>query len=805
MAQLHISSVVKKHSRKDVEKALKDLPEALTSTYDQIMQRIDDQGEDDATLAREVLSWLTYARQPLKASMLQQALAIKPQDKTFDEDALIHEETFLAVCAGLVVIELESSVIHFVHYTAQEYFAHTRGTAFPSSPLNIVATCLTFLLFEQATKNDMPELYTYVADNWGHHARESPETPGLVDDIVTFVGDQGCLLDCIQHMSTPQSTSKSSTLMQSLHLTAKFDLAMTMKKLLGSGQLDVNAQDDEGRTPLYYAAAAEDGAVVQLLLGRPDVEIDRRSYFKGTPLHSAILSGQERTAEILLERGADPEATDSQGERPIHLAIRLGLVQTLKKLLSLGVNLTATTNSGHTPLELVLPMDSKLRQKTAAGIWRKQEVMANQNDYHPCLKLLLEIFTKEDINRGHMLFEATKDGRPDILELLLEKGATPSAKSPVFNQRTPLHWAAEKGFKSIVKLLLAYGSDCQSQDDWGFTPLHYATSANRETIVELLLPKMSNINTSAKNGLTPLQEARLQGYSHIAKLLQAAGADEVPLPERYELPENNIEKRHADIFATHLTSQERLKKSQPIKSLSGQVVTAEEYQRHCERLILAAGQGDVEGVLLCLSKGVSITERDHEHNKTALHWSAENGHKDISELLLKWGSSISCQDQYGETPLHYAAENGHTEIVVILLNQGRKDETLDLALTDDRCRTALRCARNNYHLGAVQKILAHWKNVQSSHDPKNANKVISSARSQQCEMLQEKDQQGKTLLHWAAELGDKELWRLFCTLGPDKDTFGPDNRGWTPLQYAKRHHNQGFVDLVQNLESLKVH
>ena len=109
--------------------------------------------------------------------VLQQALAIKPQDKTFDEDAMVHEETPAAVRAGLPVVDHDTKFIHFVHYTTQEYFTQKRTVCFPNSPLEIITTCLTFLLFDETTKDSMPSLYAYVADNWGHHARKSPETP----------------------------------------------------------------------------------------------------------------------------------------------------------------------------------------------------------------------------------------------------------------------------------------------------------------------------------------------------------------------------------------------------------------------------------------------------------------------------------------------------------------------------------------------------------------------------------------------------------------------------------------------------
>jgi hypothetical protein len=147
---------------------LKELPKALNEAYDEIWRRISDQGDEDAVLARRVLSWLTYALRPLSTDMLQQVLAIGPGDGDFDDDAIIHEESLLDVCAGLVVVDSDTKVIQYVHYTTQEYFHSAKRMLFPESPLNIVTTCLTFLLFEEATKDKMAALHNYVADSWGH-------------------------------------------------------------------------------------------------------------------------------------------------------------------------------------------------------------------------------------------------------------------------------------------------------------------------------------------------------------------------------------------------------------------------------------------------------------------------------------------------------------------------------------------------------------------------------------------------------------------------------------------------------------
>jgi ankyrin repeat protein len=766
LAQLHITSIVRKHSRKDVERALKELPEGLAGTYDQILQRINDQGEDDAALALEVLSWLTYVQQPITALTLQHALAIRPQDVDFDEDALIHEETLLEVCSGLVVIDPQSTIIHFVHYTTQEFFLQTRKVVFPASPLNVVTTCLTFLLFEETTKADLPGLYTYVAVNWGHHARESPETQDLVDKIVAFMQDEERLRLCVQQMSSSHSISKSSAMMSSLHLAAKFDLAMTMARLLARHSSRINAQDDEGKTPLYHAAAAKNGCVVRLLLERDDVDIDLPSYFDGPPLHSAIDSGQQEIVKNLITRGVNVESKDAQGQRPIHKAIKLGLSDTLLALLEKKVDVTATTHSGHTPLELAMPIDSKMRQKSSTGIWRKREVSGPLTGYTPCLRILLDSYSIEKINDGGMLFEAVKDGRPDIVELFLTKGASPSLRSAAFNQRIALHWAAEKGFDKIVELLLGYGSDATSQDIRGYTPLHYASSAGRDGAVLLLVAAMKDLDLKAQNGLTAYQTAKLQGHEAIAGVLLKAGAKDLPFPSAFELDASSIETRHKN----NLLGRNRDAITQS-RTLSGQTISGAEYKHYSERLISAAQLGDVEGVLLCLSKGVDVGERDHEHSKTALHWAAENGHINIALLLLDWNSDLTSQDQYGETALHYAAESGHADIVDAFLKR-----TPILNLRDDRGRTPLRCARDNYHLEAVTILLKQWNGTRGE--------------------AEEKDAQGKSLVHWAAEAGLIDVMKKLNNLQLGESAFTPDERHWTPLIYATKQKDTTVIEML---------
>ena len=114
MAKLHMDSLASKSSLREVRNALKALPTQVNATYDEVMLRIRAQNADDRGLADKVLSWIVYARRPLSLQELQCAIAITPDMLDMDPEALVDEVILIDVCAGLVIIDEESSTIRLV-------------------------------------------------------------------------------------------------------------------------------------------------------------------------------------------------------------------------------------------------------------------------------------------------------------------------------------------------------------------------------------------------------------------------------------------------------------------------------------------------------------------------------------------------------------------------------------------------------------------------------------------------------------------------------------------------------------------
>ncbi|XP_071869353.1 uncharacterized protein isoform X3 [Bombus fervidus] len=88
--------------------------------------------------------------------------------------------------------------------------------------------------------------------------------------------------------------------------------AVTMLELaLSYERVDPNTPDNEGNTPLHFAAQAGQTECLNILLQRcPDIEVDARNASGFTPLMKAALQGRTKCAKILLFAGANPTLRD---------------------------------------------------------------------------------------------------------------------------------------------------------------------------------------------------------------------------------------------------------------------------------------------------------------------------------------------------------------------------------------------------------------------------------------------------------------------------------------------------------------
>jgi hypothetical protein len=134
--------------------------------------------------------------------------------------------------------------------------------------------------------------------------------------------------------------------------------APKVKELLSKGA-NVNARDENGQTPLHWAAIHGRVDVARLLLEH-GADVNARDENGQTPLRWAAIHGHVDVARLLLDHGADPSIRDRDGRTPLDIARAMGhkeLVRVIEEYMrGVGVGAPATpVRRARTPAQQPAP------------------------------------------------------------------------------------------------------------------------------------------------------------------------------------------------------------------------------------------------------------------------------------------------------------------------------------------------------------------------------------------------------------------------------------------------------------------
>ena len=87
--------------------------------------------------------------------------------------------------------------------------------------------------------------------------------------------------------------------------------------------------------------------------------------------------------------------------------------------------------------------------------------------------------------------------------------------------------------------------------------------------------------------------------------------------------------------------------------------------------------------------------------RSALHWTARDGHVRVAELLLDHGWDLEARTSAGQRPLHEAARCGRVEVMQLLAARGA-----DINSQDNGRWTPLHWAAREGHPAAVKLLLS---------------------------------------------------------------------------------------------------
>ncbi|XP_031568891.1 tyrosine-protein kinase HTK16-like [Actinia tenebrosa] len=225
--------------------------------------------------------------------------------------------------------------------------------------------------------------------------------------------------------SPPPASARKHGIQTRLHQACMDRNEVLVRRLLRENPLDVNARNENGRTPLHLAALVGDDEIVFLLL-QCNADPRCRDNNGHTVLMCACIANHPSTCKILVQQGRAniQDRCTNTGCVALHEAASRGYTDCCQTLIELGAPLHPRTAEGDTPRDLALrhgyvqiadmidnyPLPPP---KTSACLWLHE---------HLDRKGSLDLFQKWGMKDGQFIIRlSTRDHGYYVLSLVLSK------------------------------------------------------------------------------------------------------------------------------------------------------------------------------------------------------------------------------------------------------------------------------------------------------------------------------------------------------------------------------------------------
>ncbi|KAJ6579069.1 ankyrin repeat domain-containing protein [Mycena vulgaris] len=518
LAKLHIESLASKNTVKAVRDALQHLPKNLKQTYDEAIERIKLQREEDRDLGLLALTWVANAKRLLSVSELQEALAIEEDSTFLDPDNLHDIGMILSACAGLITVDETLSVVRLVHYTTQGYLDSIQSNQFPLAQTKIVSACLTYLSFKEfenlpkySNKQTMMiQKYPFLeyAQYWLLHAKGQPELE-LQNRMMVFLITEAPrwynlgIWDSVHPWNDrfKAGQGQKNRYCSSLWLSATCNLEIIAGCILAPSGVAPETKDQA----LYGASYHGHMQMVQLLLDN-SADLNTQGGACGNALQAASLNGHELVVQLLINKGADVNAQGGVYGNAVQAASLNGHELVVQLLINKGVDVNAQLGYG--------------------GYFGNALQAASYKGHELVVQLLID--KGADVNAqggklGNALQAASYKGHELVVQLLIDKGADVSKQGGEYGNA--LQAASYRGHEVVVQLLIVKGADVSAQGGKYGNALQAASYRGHEVVVQLLIDKGADVSAQGGKYGNALQAASLNGHELVVQLLIDKGAD----------------------------------------------------------------------------------------------------------------------------------------------------------------------------------------------------------------------------------------------------------------------------------------
>jgi ankyrin repeat protein len=591
----------------------------------------------------------------------------------------------------------------------------------------------------------------------------------LNDKSVLSVDENGATI--LHLASDAGNTAAVQTIVQSVRGTVLLALAIK-KDNAGKTALDLAFAHKESRphadvSALVINAGGTSGDPFYSYFAPAvrNMNYDQRAPDGVSPLHYAIGKRYTGWTDYMLEKKANPNIKNTDGDTPLIESARIGDMETMRKLI----------------------IDYKAQVNVQDAHGNAAEHIAIPPEVHrEALALLLENGANPNLREEHGDSPAhivvTLNRPPEVLEVLLQNKADVSIHN--VKGETPLYIAVDKSRTALIPLLLQHNSDIFAAINAGGTPFERALQVGGAVLDEIITD--TTVRQSDNSGNTPLLVTVRLGVS----------ADIV----RRILDKNaqvNARNQEGDT-ALHIAVRQN-------NAASGELLISRIGTAGSD-FFLQNAKGESPLYLTFFSRGgirewmlvQPVLSATDSQGNTILHHATEWKLDQVIPGVVQRGANVEAKNVLGETPLFVAVHINSASTVRSLLAAGAS-----LGTRDSLGNTALHAAVRWDAQAATEalitaKIDLNAYNLYGNtplHDAVKLSRfALQTLLVQRGANLEVRDAEGNTPLMTAVINGNARSADQLVRSSADVNTR--NNNGETPLLIAVQNERSDLVGLM---------
>jgi ankyrin repeat protein len=345
---------------------------------------------------------------------------------------------------------------------------------------------------------------------------------------------------------------------------------------------------------------------------------------------------------------------------------------------------------------------------------------------------------------------------------------------------TALLWAAYKGYRKMLVILIESGADVNARNHGGMTALHWAAHRGLIKTTQLLVENGARLNAKDNSTIAPPHSGLIEGYTPLDDaVMKRHEATSLFLIQKGGILSKRIG-MNTESYTFYEDLLQRINSKKRVrKAIQATRNIAKLRPPTPEKRELVAPE-----TFFCKHRGI---DAQNSQGQTALHLAIINMDLEKIHKLLKYGASISIKDTKGRSPyrlsfeLYMQAPNGAESVqmrrgILRLINR----KYLDISKKEQEhwCHVSLRGTYFGEEHFPEFDAGSPWELTHPVDEPCDSPLAAVSHREgeEEDEDVNACDELGMTALHYAAQGNSETNVRKLLELGADPHILNKDKK-----------------------------